>query len=82
MAAFDSLPIAVLGAGPVGLSAAVRLLERGLEPLILEAAADVAASPRDWGHVRLFSPWRYNVDKSAVALLEAAGWTVQSRTNA
>jgi hypothetical protein len=75
MASLGSLPIAVIGAGPVGLSAAVRLLERGLEPLVLEAAADVAASPRDWGHVRLFSPWRYNVDKAAVQLLEGAGWT-------
>jgi hypothetical protein len=75
MAPSGTLPVVVIGAGPVGLSAAVRLLERGLEPLVLEAAADVAASPRDWGHVRLFSPWRYNVDKAAVQLLEAAGWT-------
>lgn len=71
----EALPVAVIGAGPVGLSAAVRLLQHGIEPLILEAAADVAASPRDWGHVRLFSPWRYNVDKAAVELLEAAGWS-------
>lgn len=75
MASLRTLPVAVIGAGPVGLAAAARLLERGLEPLILEAAGDVAASPRDWGHVRLFSPWRYNIDKSAVDLLEAAGWT-------
>jgi hypothetical protein len=74
MPALDRLPVAVIGAGPVGLSAAVRLLERGLEPLILEAAADVASSPRAWGHVRLFSPWRYNVDKAAARLLEGAGW--------
>jgi hypothetical protein len=75
MGALDALPVVVIGAGPVGLSAAVRLLQRGLEPLILEAAADVAASPRDWGHVRLFSPWRYNVDKAAVELLEREGWS-------
>jgi hypothetical protein len=75
MRSLDALPVVVIGAGPVGLSAAVRLLQRGLEPLILEAAADVAASPRDWGHVRLFSPWRYNVDKAAAELLESAGWS-------
>jgi hypothetical protein len=75
MASLGSLPVVVIGAGPVGLAAAVRLLERGLQPLILEAAADVGASPRDWGHVRLFSPWRYNVDKVAVQLLEGTGWT-------
>lgn len=74
MTSLDSLPVAVIGAGPVGLAAAARLLERGIEPLVIEAAADVAASPRDWGHVRLFSPWQYNVDKSAVKLLEATGW--------
>lgn len=68
------LPVAVLGAGPVGLAAAAHLLERGLEPLVLEAAESVAASPRAWGHVRLFSPWRYNVDKAAARLLEGAGW--------
>ena len=32
-----SLPIAVIGAGPIGLSAAAHLLARGETPLILEA---------------------------------------------
>lgn len=68
------LPVVVIGAGPVGLSAAVHLLDRGLEVLLVEAAVEVAASLRDWGHVRLFSPWRYNVDKVAVRMLEATGW--------
>jgi cation diffusion facilitator CzcD-associated flavoprotein CzcO len=68
------LPVVVIGAGPVGLSAAVHLLERDLDVIVLEAAGEVAASPRDWGHVRLFSPWRHDVDKAAVRLLEAAGW--------
>lgn len=31
------LPIAIIGAGPVGLAAAAHLVERGLTPLILEA---------------------------------------------
>ena len=69
------LPVVVIGAGPVGLSAAVQLLDRKIEVVVVEAATDVAASLRDWGHVRLFSPWRYNVDKTAVRLLEATGWT-------
>lgn len=69
------LPVVVIGAGPVGLSAAVQLLERKLDVLVLEAADEIAASLRDWGHVRLFSPWRYNVDKTAVRMLEATGWT-------
>lgn len=70
-----TLPVVVIGAGPVGLAAAAHLLERGLEVTLLEAADAVAASPRDWGHVRLFSPWRYNVDRAAAALLQDVGWT-------
>ena len=31
------LPVVVVGAGPIGLAAAAHLLERGLEPLVLEA---------------------------------------------
>ncbi len=73
--AAQTWPVVVIGAGPVGMSAAVQLLDRGLEVVILEAADDVAASQRDWGHVRLFSPWRYNMDKTAVRFLDAAGWT-------
>lgn len=69
-----ALPIAIIGAGPVGLAAAAHLLSRGLEPLILEAADEIAAHVRDWGHVRVFSPWRYNIDKAAQALLEPTGW--------
>lgn len=69
------LPVAVIGAGPVGLAAVARLIERGIEPLLLEAGDSVGTSLRDYGHVRLFSPWRYNVDAAMAAQLEAAGWT-------
>ena len=29
---------------------------------------------RQWGHVRMFSPWEYNIDKAAERLLAAVGW--------
>ena len=74
MTAQDSLPVAVIGAGPVGLAAAAHLLERGLEPLVLEAGPTVGAAVRAWGHVRVFSTWQYNLDAAAVRLLEATGW--------
>ncbi|WP_129337687.1 FAD-dependent oxidoreductase [Cellulomonas endophytica] len=70
----DALPVVVVGAGPVGLAAAAHLLERGLEPLVLEAGDGPGAAVRAWGHVRLFSPWRYDVDAAARRLLEATGW--------
>jgi glycine/D-amino acid oxidase-like deaminating enzyme len=69
-----SLPVAVLGAGPVGLAAAAHLVARGFTPLILEAGAQVASNLESYRHVRLFSPWQYNVDKAARQLLMAAGW--------
>lgn len=69
-----TLPVAVLGAGPVGLAAAAHLIERGMTPLIFESHEQVAGNLASYQQVRLFSPWRYNVDKAARKLLEAAGW--------
>jgi len=69
------LPVAVIGAGPVGLAAAAHLAERGLLFTVLEAGGTPGASVRQWGHVRLFSPWRYNTDAAARRLLAAVGWT-------
>ena len=70
----NDLPVVVIGGGPVGLAAAAHLLEQGLEPLVLEAGDDVAAAVRSWAHVRLFSPWEYDVDAAAARLLEPTGW--------
>ena len=69
------LPVAVIGAGPVGLAAAAHLTARGIEPVIFEAGDSVGASVREWGHVRVFSPWSYNVDPVAADLLAAHGWS-------
>ncbi|WP_159992540.1 NAD(P)-binding domain-containing protein [Roseomonas sp. 18066] len=73
--ALRSLPVAIIGGGPVGLAAAAHLLERGLEPVILEAGRSVGTAPLAWGHVPMFSPWRYNIDRAAQTLLERHGWT-------
>jgi thioredoxin reductase len=70
----STLPVAVIGAGPVGLAAAAHLLERGLTPLIFEAGDAPAAAVSAWGHTRLFSPWRYDVDAAARRLLAGTGW--------
>ena len=68
-----NLPIAVIGAGPVGLAAAAHLVKRGLRPAIFERGHRVGASILDWAHVRVFSPWDYNVDAAARDLLAADG---------
>jgi 2-polyprenyl-6-methoxyphenol hydroxylase-like FAD-dependent oxidoreductase len=69
-AAPSALPVVVIGAGPVGLAAA-HLAERGLDFVVLEAGEQVAASVAQWGHVRVFSPWKFNIDAAAKRLLEA-----------
>jgi thioredoxin reductase len=66
--------VAIIGAGPVGLAAAAHVLERGLRPIVLEAGGSVGHAVQQWGHVQLFSPWEYNVDRAAARLLAQTGW--------
>lgn len=75
MSQSNNRKVAVIGAGPVGLAAAAHLLERGPKPIVLEAGPEIAHSIRQWSHVRLFSPWAYNVDKASKRLLETVGWS-------
>lgn len=70
-----NLPIAIIGAGPVGLAAAAHVLVRGETPVVFEAGDTVGQSIRAWAHVRMFSPWGFNVDQAAAVLLTSAGWT-------
>ncbi|MFL6244479.1 MAG: FAD-dependent oxidoreductase, partial [Thermoanaerobaculia bacterium] len=72
----SELPVAVIGGGPVGLAAATHLLERGLRPIVFEAGPQVGHAMRDWGHVRMFSPWRYVVDHAAKRMLSESGWVM------
>ena len=67
-------PVAVIGGGPVGLAALAHLVARGIPARLYESGETVATSVRDWGHVRTFSPWRYDVDGAARRLLEKHGW--------
>src|SRR2546429_9718583 len=66
--------VAILGGGPVGLAAAAHVLERGMEPVVLEAGPAAGHAVRQWSHVSLFSPWEYAVDKAAERLLATVGW--------
>ena len=68
------LPVAVIGGGPVGLAAAAHLIARGLPVRLYESGETVAANVREWGHVRLFSPWGFNTDQAATSLLRTHGW--------
>jgi thioredoxin reductase len=66
--------VAVIGGGPVGLAAAAHLVTRGVPVKLYEAGESVGAHVRSWGHVRLFSPWSFNTDEAARAILREHGW--------
>ena len=70
----DTLPVVVIGAGPIGLAAASHLHERGVRAVVLEAGPVAGAATREWAHVRLFSPWSELVDPAARKLLAEHGW--------
>lgn len=53
--------VAVLGAGPTGLEAALAATQRGWDVVLYEQAPKVAGHVRRWGHVRLFTPWSMSV---------------------
>lgn len=74
----NELPIAVIGAGPVGLAAAAHLVERGQKFVLLEAGSQVGNNINEWSHVRLFSTWQYNIDKVSKELLLRNGWKAPS----
>lgn len=64
--------IAILGAGPTGLEAALAAAERGLPFAVYEASPAVAGHVRAWGHVEVFTPWDMDVSPRARAVLGAA----------
>ena len=61
--------IAIIGAGPVGIEAALQAELRGHRAILLEAGPEAASSIAAWGHVRLFTPWRMNTSKLGRARL-------------
>lgn len=66
--------VAIIGAGPIGLAGAAHVMERGMNPIVLEAGPEAGHAVWQWQHVQLFSPWRFNVDRAAERLLAPTGW--------
>jgi thioredoxin reductase len=70
----DHLPVAIIGAGPVGLAAAAQLLERDISVVVIEAGPQAGTAVSAWGHTRLFSPWEFLIDAAAARLLATSKW--------
>jgi len=68
--------IAILGAGPIGLEAALYARYLGYKVQLFERGASAAAHVLAWGHVRLFTPFERNVSPLGIAALRAqnADW--------
>jgi thioredoxin reductase len=66
--------IAIVGAGPVGLAAAARALEYGIEPIVFERGPEAGHAVAQWAHVRMFSTWSLNIDAACARLLTPTGW--------
>lgn len=65
--------VAIIGAGPVGLAAALAAHEAGWPFTVFEEAPRVGGNVARWAHVRLFTPWSMNVSEPMARHLRAAG---------
>lgn len=67
--------VAIIGAGPIGLEAAIYARELGYEVEILEQG-EVGANILDWGHVKFFSPFKMNHSSLGVRQIQnhSPGW--------
>ncbi|MCP3961940.1 MAG: FAD-dependent oxidoreductase [bacterium] len=72
----DKPHIAILGAGPTGLEAALAAAERGFPFTLYEAADQVAGHVDEWGHVRLFTSWDLDASPRMRRALASAGHDV------
>ncbi|WP_336775213.1 NAD(P)-binding domain-containing protein [Paenibacillus sp. MMO-58] len=68
------LPTAIIGGGPVALAAAAQLVKRNMPFVLFEKGSHIASSILTWQHVRMFSPWEFNIDNAAKELLHETGW--------
>lgn len=75
----NNLPVAIIGGGPVGLAAAAHLVKREIPFLLFETGNSVGQNILSWGHIQVFSPWKYNIDKLAAELLLKTDWISPNR---
>ena len=57
----NNLPVAIIGAGSIGLAAAAHLLKSNQKFILFEAGKSVGANILTWSHVKVFSPWELSL---------------------
>ena len=70
----NKIPVAIIGGGPIGLAAAAHLIKRNQAFVLFESGETIGNNILNWGHVKVFSPWKYNIDKAAEELLLQTNW--------
>ncbi len=65
--------VAVLGAGPAGIEAALYAYKLGLSVVLLEAGERPGTNIERWGFVRLFTPWKLLVSPLGQSILRRRG---------
>jgi thioredoxin reductase len=71
MPKLDSQRVVIIGAGPIGIEAALYARTLGHEVTVFERN-QVGANVRQWGHVRLFSPFGMNATPLGKAAIRAS----------
>jgi len=73
--------LAILGAGPIGLETTLYARFLGYDVVVYERG-DVAASIRQWAHVRMFTPFEQNHSPLGLAAIQAQDEAYQPPDNA
>lgn len=63
----------IIGAGPIGLAMAIRLLKSNKPFTILEKGFSVGSNMLDWGHIHLFTSWKDSIDPVSLEFLKENG---------
>jgi len=66
--------VAIVGAGPIGMEAALAAVELGHDVLVVESGTTVGgAILSNWHHVEMFTPWSMNVSTRGLDVLRREG---------
>ncbi|MFN3545346.1 MAG: diguanylate cyclase domain-containing protein [Thiobacillus sp.] len=69
----EKLDLAIVGAGPIGIEAALYAQRLGLSVRLLEQTPSNGWPKRAWAQANMFSPWTYNYSPLGIELLRDHG---------